>query len=353
MGISQSQEESKQENSSNRNQVIKNTNHELLEQELFIQTSLLALEDPKKSSFKQQASETESKKNSTNQEGSRVEPKKLTSFNQNGSGLEPKKLTSFNQDGSGAELKKTSFKQEGSSGVELKKSTSFKQEGSSGVELKKSTSFKQEGNGQENKAMGGTYKKVPHMFETLIKQADPGSLPEHINSGIFLNKRTKKYWVDQETGCNCFMLFPRGLSIAWAEDRRYWQWFQVEDIRGTNIEIANLLNVCWLEVHGKINTSLLTPKTKYEVVFVVKMEELSYGWQTPVNLRLLFENGITHEQKVKLLELPRDQRKELKVGEIINSGEKAEEVEISLYEYNGGQWKRGLVIEGVIIRPNK
>lgn len=123
--------------------------------------------------------------------------------------------------------------------------------------------------------------------------------------------------------------------------------------RGTNIEIANLLNVCWLEVHGKINTSLLTPKTKYEVVFVVKMEELSYGWQTPVNLRLLFENGITHEQKVKLLELPRDQRKELKVGEIINSGEKAEEVEISLYEYNGGQWKRGLVIEGVIIRPNK
>ncbi|KAH7675342.1 Phloem protein 2-like protein [Dioscorea alata] len=338
MGTSQSQEESKQENSSNSNQVIKNTNHELPEQELFIQTSLLALEDPKKTSFKQHGSETESKKTSTNQEGS---------------GVEPKKLTSFNQEGSGAELRKTSFKQEGSSGVELKKSTSSKQEGSSGVELKKSSSFKQEGNGQENKAMGGTYKKVPHMFETLIKQADPGSLPEHINSGIFLNKRTKKYWVDQETGCNCFMLFPRGLSIAWAEDRRYWQWFQVEDIRGTSIEIAELLNVCWLEVHGKINTSLLTPKTKYEVVFVVKMKELSYGWQTPVNLRLLFENGVTHEQKVNLLELPREQRKELKVGEIMNSGEKTREVEFSLYEYDVGQWKRGLVIEGVIIRPNK
>lgn len=111
--------------------------------------------------------------------------------------------------------------------------------------------------------------------------------------------------------------------------------------------------MCWLEVHGKFNTSLLTPKTKYEVIFVVKMEELSYGWQTPVNLRLFFENGVIQEHKVNLLELPRYQRQELKVGDIINSGEKPGEVDFSLYEYNGGHWKRGLVIEGVVIRPNK
>ncbi|KAJ0966316.1 hypothetical protein J5N97_027454 [Dioscorea zingiberensis] len=225
----------------------------------------------------------------------------------------------------------------------------------------KNASFKKETsvteastNGQANKAMGETMtKRVPHMHETLMKHADPGSLQDHINSGIFLNNTTKKYWVDQETGCNCFMLFPKDLSITWGEDTRYWQWFRCEDTRETSIEEAHLVNVCWLEIHGKFNTSLLTPKTKYEVVFIVKMKELSYGWYIPVNLRLSFEDGVVQQHKENLQELPREEWRELKVGEIMNNGEKSKEVEFSLFEYEGGQWKRGLVIKGVIIRPKK
>ncbi|KAM3399622.1 hypothetical protein ACQJBY_004811 [Aegilops geniculata] len=34
---------------------------------------------------------------------------------------------------------------------------------------------------------------------------------------------TKRHWVD-EKGNSCFMLLPRGLSIAWAEDPSYWAW---------------------------------------------------------------------------------------------------------------------------------
>ena len=33
----------------------------------------------------------------------------------------------------------------------------------------------------------------------------------------------QKYWVHEKTRCNCFMLLPRGLSITWSEDPRYWR----------------------------------------------------------------------------------------------------------------------------------
>lgn len=41
----------------------------------------------------------------------------------------------------------------------------------------------------------------------------------------------QKYWVDEKTGYKCFMLFPRGLSITWGEDTRYWNWQPREEAR--------------------------------------------------------------------------------------------------------------------------
>lgn len=115
--------------------------------------------------------------------------------------------------------------------------------------------------------------------------------------------------------------------------------------------IAELLNVCWLEVHGRFDIANLSPGTIYEIVFVVKLKDPAYGWEVPVNLRLTLPDGSRHEHKENLMEKPRGKWIEIAAGNFKASAEKAGDMEFSLYEYEGGEWKRGLLIKGVIIRP--
>ncbi|KAF6156386.1 hypothetical protein GIB67_031507 [Kingdonia uniflora] len=117
---------------------------------------------------------------------------------------------------------------------------------------------------------------------------------------------------------------------------------------------AELRNVCWLEIHGKFDISNLSPDTMYVVVFVVMLKEISYGWEVPVNVRLTVPEGKTQEHKEALISKPKDQWIELKVGEFKtspNNSMNMGEIQFFLYEYEGGNWKRGLLIKGVVIRP--
>lgn len=199
-------------------------------------------------------------------------------------------------------------------------------------------------------------KNVPHMYEAIIKGAgnpSDGSLLDKIRSGVFLNNKKQKYWVDDKTGYNCFMLFARGLLITWSENEQFWQWLTLKETSDMEIEMASLQNVCWLEVHGRFETSHLTPGVMYEVVFMVMMTKQGHGWDKPVNLRLKLPDRIVAQREVCLLEMPKGQWTELKVGEFMVEIRSAGEMEFSLYEYEGGQWKRGLVIRGAIIRPKK
>lgn len=117
------------------------------------------------------------------------------------------------------------------------------------------------------------------------------------------------------------------------------------------IDAAELLNVCWLEVHGKFETANLSPGTLYEVAFVVKLNAADYGWEVPVNFRLTLPDGTRQCRKVNLMQTPRGQWVEIPVGEFKASPEKSGDMEFSMYEYDGGNWKKGLVIKGVVIRP--
>lgn len=198
--------------------------------------------------------------------------------------------------------------------------------------------------------------RLPHMYRAIIKHADEpsdGSLLEKVQAvGIFLNNKKQKYWTDEKTGHNCFMLFARGLSITWSENQQFWQWGSLKETGDVEIEIASLLNVCWLEVHGRFETSYLTPGVIYEVAFVAMME-LGYGWAKPVKLRLKLPNGDVKLHEECLLEAPKGKWIELKVGEFMAASNLTGEMEFSLYEYEGGEWKRGLVIKGAVIRPKK
>lgn len=117
------------------------------------------------------------------------------------------------------------------------------------------------------------------------------------------------------------------------------------------VDVAELLNVCWLEINVRFETTKLTPRTLYEVVFVIMLKEGAHGWDAPVNLKLLLPNGIKIEHKENLKMKPRNQWIEIPVGEFRILPEKAGEMKISMYEIEDGNWKKGLVIKGVVIRP--
>lgn len=199
--------------------------------------------------------------------------------------------------------------------------------------------------------------KLPHNFEAIINDSDspigrssPEKLLEQLRAGIFLNGRKMKYWVNGDN-INCFLVFAKGLQITWGEDLRYWVFQNIETREEGQITVAVLKNVCWLEMHGRFHTTNLTPGVKYEVAYLIKLEDSSSGWQVPVNFRLTLPNGSKQERKENLNRRPREDWIRLPVGEFETSMENQGEIEFSLHECEGGNWKKGLVIKGVAIEP--
>ncbi|KAI4296954.1 hypothetical protein L6164_036870 [Bauhinia variegata] len=199
--------------------------------------------------------------------------------------------------------------------------------------------------------------KLPNNYQEILKHADSAidassieKLSEKLHAGVFLDQKTKKYWLDKSYS-NCFMLYARALSITWSENKNYWRWVPTEDTSGTMIDVAELKKVCWLEVHGRMDTKMLSPGVLYEVSFVAMLKDPAQGWEVPVNVRLALPGGKKQEHKENLIEKLRMQWMEIPVGQFVLSAQDIKgEMEISMYEYEGGMWKQGLIIKGVVIR---
>ncbi|GAU47295.1 hypothetical protein TSUD_94840 [Trifolium subterraneum] len=192
----------------------------------------------------------------------------------------------------------------------------------------------------------------PHNYEHILKDAD---------SPVDKSSREKlcdqlyggKYWVEKKSNANCFMLYARALSITWAEDPNYWKWIQQKDASGGTTEVAELNRVCWLELHGKIDTRKLSPGILYQVSFIIMLKDPAQGWELPVNVRLALPGGMKQQHKESLMEKLRGRWIEIPVGEFVASEKDGGEMEISMFEYEGGMWKQGLVIKGVAIKPKE
>jgi hypothetical protein len=50
----------------------------------------------------------------------------------------------------------------------------------------------------------------------------------------------QKYWVHEKTKGNCFLLFPKALSITWCEDPWFWNWHPLKETR---------YSLAWLCLH--------------------------------------------------------------------------------------------------------
>ncbi|KAJ4702538.1 protein PHLOEM PROTEIN 2-LIKE A1-like [Melia azedarach] len=93
--------------------------------------------------------------------------------------------------------------------------------------------------------------KLPHKFEAIVADADShidkssnGKLYEQLYSGVFLNQKRKKYWIDKETQGNSFIMYARDLNIGLG----VWHWIPVEETRNVFVEAAELMTASSLDI---------------------------------------------------------------------------------------------------------
>ncbi|XP_074581499.1 F-box protein PP2-B11-like [Curcuma longa] len=209
--------------------------------------------------------------------------------------------------------------------------------------------------------------------------------------------------LDRSSGAKCYMLSARALSILRGDTEHCWRWVSQSDSRF--LEVAELINVCWLEIHGKIHSKILSSKTTYAAYLIFKLSDHAYGLGHPLqeasvkigtqssttaiclqlsdmyaHLRARrrsaqFRQGFCSWQRQLTVEETREAEEEvegiggcvprrrddgwmeIELGEFYNhgeeDGEEDGEVHIRLLEVKGGHWKNGLIIEGIEIRPKK
>nr|POE64047.1 f-box protein pp2-b15 [Quercus suber] len=137
------------------------------------------------------------------------------------------------------------------------------------------------------------------------------------------------------------------------------------------------------EIHGKINTQILSPNTRYGAYLIMKISNRAYGLNSiPSEVSIEVGNKVCNgmaylrredgmKQQIECMfyrnriEVLRkrviegtqrtsnereDGWMEIELGEFFN-GEANEEIKMSLMEVKGYQLKGGLIIEGIEVRP--
>ena len=126
-------------------------------------------------------------------------------------------------------------------------------------------------------------------------------------------------------------------------------------------EVAELQNVWWLEIYGKIEARNLSPPTNYTVYFVFKLVEDRREFnERPVLLEVYFEWTDVNEGKMAILDPPQGtfmgskERAygwtEIEMGEIFNELGN-DSIVFNLKEVDNLITKCGLIVEGIEIRP--
>ncbi|KAF6141068.1 hypothetical protein GIB67_006513 [Kingdonia uniflora] len=205
--------------------------------------------------------------------------------------------------------------------------------------------------------------------------------------------------LDKSSGKKSYMLGARELTIIWGDTPQYWRWKNMLESRFE--EVAELHNVCWLEISGKMDIHKLSPKTTYAAYFVLKLGEGAHGLDHPpaeVSIKFPGVGGsdgsgvravyldpeynqrrrhtqVAPHHRVGLLrrrfshmlgpdlsgsrwegQIPKDRGDgwlEIDMGEFFNDNGKEGEVQMTLTEVKGGHWKAGLIVQGIELRPKE
>ncbi|CAN8265045.1 unnamed protein product [Cochlearia groenlandica] len=174
-------------------------------------------------------------------------------------------------------------------------------------------------------------------------------------SPLLIDYGRTSFWMEKKTGKRCLMLSAKKLHIVWVDFPEFWLWISIPDSRFE--EVAALLMVCWFEVRGKINTSLLSKDTIYRAYLIYKEQEMrAFGFES-LPLETRFGSARTEpctSKRVFLESRTRESREdgwfEIELGECY-VGFDEEEIEMSVLETREGGWKGGIIVQGIEIRP--
>ncbi|XP_057459276.1 F-box protein PP2-B10-like [Actinidia eriantha] len=197
------------------------------------------------------------------------------------------------------------------------------------------------------------------------------------HSHILIDGGNLSFALDKKSGKKCYMIGARALTIIWGSSPQYWTWRSLPD-QSRFSEVANLRAVCWLDIRGKLETRFLSPKITYIAYLVFKVSERGYGlenlpakaWVGVVGERAGDEDWDEDEttscvylkfrpcrrasraaQNGVLPQGREDGWMEIELGEFFNDGGENGEVRMRLMETKRGNWKSGLIVEGIELRP--
>lgn len=242
---------------------------------------------------------------------------------------------------------------------------------------------------------------LPKDFQSIIAGAAGSSRPEVqskkelylrlSDEPILIEGGLKSFSIEKRSGKKCYMTAARALTIEWGDTPMYWKWISLPQSRFK--EVAELINVCWFEIRGRINTCMLCLKTNYAAYLVFNSTTETYGFEYhPVEVSIGIIGGRISTQSVYLnpsktqtqrfpvvprrigrfnrgltqlmglqasvpaggnCQYPKKREDgwlEIELGEFFNEGGD-EELEMSVLEVKAGNWKCGLIIQGIEIRP--
>ncbi|KAL6635332.1 hypothetical protein ACP70R_028003 [Stipagrostis hirtigluma subsp. patula] len=199
--------------------------------------------------------------------------------------------------------------------------------------------------------------------ETFVRLSEP-------DRPVLLADRLVSMWLDRESGVKCYMLSARALQITWGDTPQYWRWIPLANSRFS--EAAKLRAVCWLEIHGKLHSKMLSQNSTYAAYIVFKIAHKSYGLDLPFQDASVSigerkstrqvcvydsedseDYDFPPEDNAVLPQKRADDWMELEMGSFYNEESDDGEVCISLMETKGGNWKKGLIVKGIEIRAKK
>ncbi|KAK6138913.1 hypothetical protein DH2020_027353 [Rehmannia glutinosa] len=202
-------------------------------------------------------------------------------------------------------------------------------------------------------------------------------------SPLLVDGGKMSFRLSRSTGKKCYMLCAREVEIAWIHTPMHWTWTSLPESRFA--EVAELLSVCWLEIRGTLRSQMLSPKTNYSAYLVFKLSENHYGLHcsSKASVKVVKESTTKTEgdintvyivpptnrrvkfrcRRPRLLPLRNAEGRvpfsrtdgwlEIELGEFfIDEGDEFD-VQIQLCETEHLNWKKGLIVEGIEVRPKE
>ncbi|KAH9680949.1 F-box protein PP2-B10 [Citrus sinensis] len=201
------------------------------------------------------------------------------------------------------------------------------------------------------------YKQIiSNSVSSLITSLSKKDLYFHLcRNPIIINNGTMP-----ESGKKCYMVGTKGLSIAWGDEPNHWILTSLPESRFP--EVAELKYVWWFDVKAMIETRILSLRTNYTAYLVFKFVESKYGFaRRPVDSGVYIEgsdNGVRRrlllDPSRNMARLSQDRRDgwiEIEMGEFFNENGDDGKLVCSLFEFDSFITKRGLIIQGIEVRP--